>query len=337
MISNFNNQELNPKDFLNYGGQYLILKQAPKKGINARVLIQQKSNKRIIYILLKKDKQKHWISHQNGFFNSKLSCELALSKYLTFQTLESNNLPIPKFARINKLEQIDEIKIPGPWVVKPIKQTMGKDVTVKIKTVKGLKKNCQRLFKKYKYLLVEQFIPGKDYRLLILDKKLLGAVRRIPARIKGDGIKTIKQLIEQSNQQRRVKAKSLSPFLKKIKLDQEIKRCLAQKNLKLSSVLKKDRVVQIRKNANFSTGGEVEDATESVHPDNLKLARKAIRALGLKIGGVDIITKDISRPIKNNQGKIIEINANPSLWIHHFPNQGKSRNVTAKIINYLFK
>lgn len=337
MILNFNNQEVNPKDFLSYGWQCLILTQAQKKGIDAKVLIQRKSNKKVIYILLKKDKQKRWISHQNGFFNSKLSCELALSKYLTFQALEANKLPVPQFIRINKLEQIDETKIPGPWVVKPIKQTMGRDVAVKIKTLKGLKRVCQRLFKKYKYLLIEQFIPGQDYRLLILEKKLLGAVRRIPARIRGDGIKTIKQLIEQSNKQRRIQAKSLGPFLKKIKLDQEIQRCLAQKKLKLSSVLAKDKIIQIRKNANFSTGGEARDVTESVHPDNIKLARKAIKALGLEIGGVDILAKDISQPIKKTQGKIIEINANPSLWIHHFPNQGKPRNATAKIINYLFK
>ena len=114
-------------------------------------------------------------------------------------------------------------------------------------------------------------------------------------------------------------------------------RCLAKKKLKLTSVPKKNQVVQVWKNANFSTGGEAEDVTKLVHPDNIKKARQAVKALGLKIGGVDIITKDISQPITENKGKIIEINAIPSLWLHHFPNQGKGRNAAGKIIDYLFR
>ncbi len=339
MIRIFNNhKKLNLKDFLNYGGQYLILKQAAKKSVDCQVLIQKQGNKRNIYIKLKKNKQSQWLSHQKGFFNSKLSCDLALSKYLTYQVLEATKLPIPKYAKINQVKQIDQIKIPGPWVIKPISQTKGRDVIIKIKTKQFLKKHARRLFKKYRRLMIEQFTPGKDYRLLILDKKLLGAVRRIPARIKGDGLHNIKQLIVLSNKkERRLKSKKLAPFLKKIKIDSEIKRCLTQKKLRLGSIPKKNQIIQVRKNANFSTGGEAEDVTKLVHPENIKIARKAIKALGLKLGGVDIITKDVSQPITENKGKIIEINANPSLWLHHFPNRGKSRNPAGKIIDYLFK
>jgi cyanophycin synthetase len=331
-------KEIDPKDFFDYGGQYLILKEAQKKGVDCRILIQKQVGKKTIYIRLKKGNQSHWISHQRGFFNSRPSCDLALSKYLTYQILESARLPTPQFTKINQLKQIEQIKIPRPWVAKPINQTKGRDVVIKIKNRQELRKTIRRLFKKYHSLMIEQFIRGKDYRLLILDNKLLGAVRRIPARIKGDGTHNIRQLIEISNKkERRTKAKELNPFKKKIKIDLEIKRCLAQKNLKLSSILKKDQVIQIRKNANFSTGGEAEDITDQVHPDNIKIARKAIKALGLKLGGVDIISKDISQPLTQNGGKIIEVNGNPSLWIHHFPNYGPGRNATGQIIDYLFR
>jgi len=332
-------KKIDIRELVDYGGQYLILRQAQKKGVKAQILLQKNGGgRKDIYIKLKKDKQSHWLSHQKGFFNSKTSSELTLSKHLTYQALEAEKLPVPKYVKISQTKQIDKIKIPGPWVIKPISQDKGKDVVIKIKTKTGLKKVAGRLFKKYRYLIIEQFVQGRDYRLLILDKKLLGAVKRIPARVKGDGQQTIKQLIEQSNKkQRRSRPKELAPFLKKIKIDLEVKRCLAQKKLKLSSIPKKDQIVQVRRNANFSTGGETEDVTKQVHPDNVKTARKAIKALGLKLGGVDIITKDISQSITKNKGKINEVNGTPAIWIHHFPNLGKGRNPAAKIIDYLFK
>jgi len=337
MISIFNqpNKKINPKDILSCRISCLILKEAQKKEIDCQILFH---NKLPLYLQLKKEKEYHWVSPKRGYFNSKFGCDLALSKYLTYQVLESGKLPTPQYTKINKVDQIDQIKISGPWVIKPISQAKGQDVVIKIKTKDGLKKYARQLFKRYRYLMIEQFIKGKDYRLLILDKKLIGAVRRIPARIKGDGIHNIKQLIELSNKkERRIRIKELAPSLRKIKIDSEIKRCLAQKKLKLSFIPKKNQVIQVRKNANFSTGGEAEDVTKLVHPDNIKIARRAIRALGLKIGGVDIITKDISKPIDKNKGKIIEINAVPSLWIHHFPNHGLGHNVAGKIIDYLFR
>lgn len=336
---NHPDKELNIKELVNYGGQYLILKEAEKKGVNCKILLKKNGRgKKDIYIRLAKNKKSRWLSHQKGFFNSKLGCDLACSKYLTYQILESLKLPIPKYLKINNVKQIDKIKFSGPWVIKPVDQGKGRDVIIKIKTKDKLKKIARTLFKKYRYLIIEQFIKGKDYRLLILDKKMLGAVRRIPARITGDGIHNIKQLIEISNKkERRAKIKELSPFIKKIKIDLEVKRCLAQKNLKLSSIPNKNQIIQIRKNANFSTGGEAEDVTKSVHPENIKIAYKAVKSLGLKFGGVDIITKDISKPITKNKGKIIEINAVPSIWLHHFPNYGKSRNIAGQIIDYLLK
>jgi cyanophycin synthetase len=331
-------KELDIKKLLNYGGQYLILKEAQKKGINCQVLIQKQANKRNIYICLKKGKESHWLSHQKGFFNSKISCNLALSKYLTYQVLESAKLPTPRFTKINRLKQIEQIKIPRPWVIKPANQTKGRDVFLKIKNIQELKKIARHLLKKYRYLMIEEFVKGNDYRLLVLDNKLIGAVKRIPAQIKGDGVHNIRQLIEISNtKERRIKAKKLSPFLKRIKIDLAMKKYLAQKNLKLSSIPKKDKIIRVRQNANFSTGGETEDVTNLIHTENIKIAHKTIKALGLKLCGIDIITKDISQPIEKNKGKIIEINGIPSLWIHHFPNHGQGRNAAGQIIDYLFK
>jgi cyanophycin synthetase len=343
MIAAFDqpNKEIDPKEFLGYGGWYLylILKEAQKRGIDCQILSPTKeSSEQALYIRLKKGEEYRWISPQRGFFNSKLACELALSKYLTYQILQSINLPIPRFAKINELTQLNQLKIPSPWVIKPITQTQGKGVLVGLKNITELKRACSVLLKKYSHLIVEQFIAGQDFRLLILENKLLGAVRRIPPQIKGDGLRTIQQLIEKDNQEKRKgRAKDFKPFLKKIKIDLELKRCLAQQGLKLSSVLKKNQIIPVRQNANFSSGGEVAEVTNKVHPENIKIAQTAVKALGLKLGGVDIITKDISQPITKNKGKIIEINGAPSLWIHHYPNYGLGRNAAGQIIDYLFR
>ena len=95
--------------------------------------------------------------------------------------------------------------------------------------------------------------------------------------------------------------------------------------------------IKIRRNANFTTGGTVKDVTDYVHPQNIKIAIQALKALGLKFGGVDIITQKINQPLTKNRGKIIEINSVPGLWIHHFPHQGQHRNPSREILDYLFK
>lgn len=340
MISTFNqpNKKINFKKLLGYGGRHLILRAAQQKGIDGQLLFRRKRNKkRVVYIRLKKGKEYRWISPSRGYFNSKFSCELALYKHLTYQILKSINLPIPRFIKINQLKQLNQIEIPPPWVIKPIAQAEGKDVLVGFKNMEELKEVCSQLFKKYSSLIIEEFTPGQDFRLLMLENKLLGAVKRKPPLIKGDGQHTIRQLIDMSNKKERShQPQAFKPFLKPLKIDLEMERCLAQQNLNLETIPQKDRIIQVRQNANFSTGGEIEDVTEQVHPANIKIAQQALQALGLKLGGVDMVTHNISQSMAKTGGKIIEINGIPSLWIHHFPHSGQGREVAGEIIKYLF-
>lgn len=318
---------------------YLLLKAAYDKNIDCQVLVRKiPENKKVVYLCLKKDKKNIWICPQKNFFNLKVSCDLSVYKNMTHQVLEAAKIPVPKQVEINKIEQLKEIKIPTPWVIKPLFEYGGKDVVVNIKNQNELLKTAHELLKKYKSLLIEEFIEGEDFRFLILDNHFLGAIKRIPAQIKGDGIHTIKELVKYSNKyERKEIADSAETYLKPIPIDSELEFCLKKHGLNLSSILTKDKIIFVRKNANVSTGGEAHDMTERVHSENIKLAIKAVQALGLKFGGVDFITKDISQSIKENNGKITEINSLPSLWIHRFPNVGKGRNVADQIIDYLFE
>lgn len=311
----------------------LILKTAKEKEIEYQLL----NNERTDYILLKKNGKCKWISPKKAFFNPRVSYELAANKYLTQQILKSVNLPMPQLIKLNQSRELDQLIIPCPWVIKPLTRTRGKDVLIGIKEINELKKYSAQLLKKYPYLLIEEFIPGQDFRLLVLKDRMLAAIKRIPPKIKADGIHTIKQLIELDNQKQRRRTNHLNKsFLKPLVIDLETKRCLNQQGFRLNSIPEKDQIIQVRQNANFSTGAELEDVTETVHPENKKIAIKATKALGLEIAGVDIITKDISQPIIKNKGKISEVNSIPSLWIHHYPHHGKSRNVAGMIIDYLF-
>ncbi|MFH1714525.1 MAG: hypothetical protein ABH831_02960 [Candidatus Nealsonbacteria bacterium] len=340
MITLFNNpkKEINLSKFIGRGGRFLILKEVKKKNIDCQVIMTKREDKEdLLYIRLKKGGKTRWISPQRGYFNSKLSCELALYKDLTYQVLRSINLPVPNSVKIERLKQLKDLSLSYPLVVKPTAQAKGKDVLVGLEDEVELRKICKKLLKKYSSLLVEEFIHGNDFRLLILDNKLLAAVERIPPKVKGDGKKTIEKLIEISNTKRHDEPESFRPFLKTLEIDSEIRRCLRKQGFNLKSILPEGKVIKVRQNANFATGGRVEDITDKVHPDNIKLARRAVKALGLKLGGVDIITKDITQSIRKNHGKILEVNGIPGLWIHHFPNRGKGKNIARRIINYLFE
>lgn len=209
---------------------------------------------------------------------------------------------------------------------------------VNIKEKNELKKCAAELLKIYPSLIIEEYVRGDDFRLLILDGRLLGAVKRIPPTIKGDGRHNVGQLIEFANQNERGRGNDLdASFLKPLKIDYETKKCLEQQGLMIDSVPQLNQIVFVRQNANFTTGGGVEDITDIVHLENIKTAVKAVKALGLKIGGVDIITQDISQPISQTNGKIIEVNSAPSLWLHHHPNFGKGRDAAGMLLDWIFK
>jgi len=316
-----------------------------RKDIQTRIFIRyRKENnqtKNILYFWLKKGKKTIWIAPRRGFFNPKPNCELALYKYLTYQVLSAFNFPVPQFIKIDRknfLKKINQITFSDPWVIKPTAGAQGHGVIVKIQNFNQLKQTSQELLKKYPALIIEKFISGENFRLLVLENKILGAVKRIPAQIKGDGQHTIKELIDISNQKERYnKPPDFQPYLKTLKIDSEMKFCLQSQNLSLKSIPEKDKIIRLRNNANFSTGGEAIDVTDKVHPETVQIAIQAVKALGLKIGGVDLITPDISQSLLKIKGVINEINSVPSLWIHHFPHQGQPREVTNEILNYLFK
>ncbi|MBJ7346779.1 MAG: hypothetical protein JHD09_16005, partial [Gemmataceae bacterium] len=176
---------------------------------------------------------------------------------------------------------------------------------------------------------------GADYRILVIGSKMVAASLREPAQIIGDGVSSVSQLVASVNRDPR-RAESHAGVLSPIPLDPISLAVLASQGLDLDSIPDKGTKVLIRKNANLSTGGTAKDVTDLVHPQVATLAISAARQLGLDISGVDIITSDISKPLAETNGAVVEVNAGPGLRMHLEPSEGKGRPVGKAIVSMLF-
>jgi cyanophycin synthetase len=184
-------------------------------------------------------------------------------------------------------------------------------------------------------VIVERFIEGVDYRLLVIGGRLVAAALRAPAQVRGDGRKTVAQLIDEVNCDPR-RSDGHATVLSWIKLDAIALAVLAEQGLTAESIPPAGAVVLVRRNANLSTGGTATDVTDLVHPEIAARAVEAAQVIGLDIAGVDIVATDISRPLEAVRGAVVEVNAGPGLRMHLEPSAGKSRPVGEAIVAMLF-
>src|SRR5690606_9662611 len=182
---------------------------------------------------------------------------------------------------------------------------------------------------------VETFQPGDDHRLLVVNGELIAATRRTPGHVVGDGRSTITELIEQVNQDPR-RGVGHEKVLTRLELDAQAELMLERAGHTADSVPAADEVVPLRSTANLSTGGTATDVTDVIHPDNREMAIRAVRAIGLDVGGVDFITPDITESYKRIGGAICEVNAAPGFRMHVAPSEGTPRDAAGPVIDMLF-
>jgi len=223
-----------------------------------------------------------------------------------------------------------------PVVVKPRDGNQGKGVTVNITTREALEKAYATATEFRDDILVERYMPGNDFRLLVVGNKLVAAARRDPPKVVGDGEHTIAELVAQVNLDPR-RGSGHSTSLTKIRIDDIAHVCLANQGFKADDIPAKGQRVNLRNNANLSTGGSATDVTDDVHPDVAARAVAAAHMVGLDICGVDLVADSILRPIEEVGGGIVEVNAAPGLRMHLSPSFGKGRAVGEAIISSMFK
>jgi cyanophycin synthetase len=223
-----------------------------------------------------------------------------------------------------------------PVVVKPNDGNQGKGVTVNITTEEHLRSAYATARSFRSDVLVERFMPGNDFRLLVVGDKLVAAARRDPPKVVGDGVQTIAQLVDQVNSDPN-RGTGHSTALTKIRFDAIAHACLADQGFTAESVPELGQRVNLRNNANLSTGGSATDVTEDVHPEVAARAIAAAQMIGLDICGVDVVSDNILQPLEDQGGGVVEVNAAPGLRMHLTPSFGKGRAVGEAIINSMFK
>ena len=269
---------------------------------------------------------------------SAISEAIAQDKQLTKRLLAAAGVPVPAGRTVSDAEDAWKAaqEIGLPVVVKPLDGNQGKGVTVNITSREQLLKAYAVACQFRDNILVERYMPGNDYRLLVVGDKLVAAARREPPTVVGDGSHTIAQLVEQVNLDPR-RGSGHATSLTKIRFDAIAQECLIGQGLHADSVPAKGQRVYLRNNANLSTGGSATDVTDDVHPDVAARAVAAAHMVGLDICGVDVVTDSVLRPLEQQGGGVVEVNAAPGLRMHLAPSFGKGRPVGEAIISTLFK
>jgi cyanophycin synthetase len=262
---------------------------------------------------------------------------IAQDKEMTRSLLQAIGIPVPNGRTVSDAEDAwtaaEDIGL--PVVVKPRDGNHGRGVATNLATQEAVAAAYAAARAESEHVMVERFIPGADYRLLVIDGKMTAAALREPAQVVGDGRSSITQLIEEANRDPR-RSDGHSTVLSFIKLDPVAMGVLAEQGFTPESTPAAGVRVLIRRNGNLSTGGTATDVTDHVHPEVAARVIEAARAVGLDIAGVDVVTPDIARPLAEVGGGVVEINAGPGLRMHMEPSAGKPRPVGEAIVKMLF-
>ena len=269
--------------------------------------------------------------------SSAIAESIAQDKELTKKLFRMAGLPVPEGRPVKDVDDAWAVaqEIGLPVVVKPQDGNQGKGVAVNVKTRTELETAFKIALRYREDIMVERYLPGSDYRLLVIGDKLVAAARREPALVVGDGKHTVRQLVDIVNADP-LRGEGHSYPLTRIRIDEVAMSCLKEQNLDDTSVPPKGMRVIMRNNANLSTGGSATDVTDDVHPEVAASAILAAQMVGLDICGVDIVCETILRPLEEQNGGIIEVNAAPGLRMHLSPSFGKGRDVGKAVIDQMF-
>ncbi|TAK92019.1 MAG: cyanophycin synthetase [Burkholderiaceae bacterium] len=263
---------------------------------------------------------------------------IAQDKELTKKLLDAAGVPVPHGRTVENLDDAwaAACAIGLPVVVKPLDGNQGKGVTVDITSREQLQSAFAAATEHGDEILVERFLPGNDFRLLVVGDKLVAAARRDPPQVIGDGVHTVRELVDLVNSDPR-RGSGHATSLTKIRFDEIALARLATQGHSATSIPVKGERVILRNNANLSTGGTATDVTDDVHPEVAARAVAAAQMIGLDICGVDLVCDSVIKPIEEQRGGIVEVNAAPGLRMHLSPSYGKGRAIGEAIVSSMFR
>lgn len=268
---------------------------------------------------------------------SNIAVEIACNKEQTKKILSDNAIPVAKGDICVDEEDLKNTidRIGYPIVLKPLDGNHGKGASINVKTWEDAVAGMEFAKKYGRKVIVEKFITGHDFRVLVIDNKMVAAAQRVPANVVGDGKNTISQLIEETNKDPR-RGYGHENVLTEITVDRDTTDLLEKRGYSLDTIPAKDEVVYLKSTANLSTGGTSIDITDMIHPENVFLAERIARVIGLDVCGIDIMAKNLTQPLKETGGVILEVNAAPGFRMHLAPSEGLARNVASPVIDMLY-
>lgn len=266
-----------------------------------------------------------------------IAVELASDKEETNRILGSLGLPVPRQELVQSAEQAVRAarRIGFPVVTKPYNGNHGRGISIRLTTDEEVATGFSVAREHSRSVIVETFLEGDDHRLLVVNGELVAATRRTPGHVVGDGVHTITELIDIVNRDPR-RGVGHEKVLTRIGLDGQALQMLDRAGLTAGSVPEAGRVVFLRSTANLSTGGTATDVTDVIHPDNRDMAVRAVRAIGLDVGGVDFLSTNIAESYRSIGGGICEVNAAPGFRMHVAPSEGTPRDAAGPVIDMLF-
>lgn len=268
---------------------------------------------------------------------SNIAVDIACDKEETKLLLEAAEIPVPRGVVIRTEIGLDEAiqKFGYPLVIKPIDGNHGKGNTTNITTREQALTAFEAAKLYSRSVIVERFITGYDFRILVINYKFICAALRTPASVIGDGEHSIQWLLDETNKDPR-RGYGHEKVLTQITIDQFTQKMLDEKGYTLETVPPKGELVLLKPTANLSTGGTSNDVTDEVHPQNIFMCERIARIVGLDICGIDIMANDLRTPVSENGGAILEVNAAPGFRMHIEPAEGLPRNVAEPVIDMLF-
>lgn len=268
---------------------------------------------------------------------SNIAVDIACDKEETKMLLEAAEIPVPRGTVIRTEVGLDEAieKFGYPLVIKPIDGNHGKGNTTNITNKEQALKAFEAAKAYSRSVIVERFITGFDFRVLVINHKFICAALRTPASVMGDGEHTIQWLIDETNKDPR-RGYGHEKVLTQITVDGSTMKMLEEKGYTLETVPPKGELVLLKTTANLSTGGTSTDVTDEVHPANVFMCERISKIIGLDICGIDIMATDLRTPVSENGGAILEVNAAPGFRMHIDPSEGLPRNVAEPVVDMLF-
>jgi cyanophycin synthetase len=268
---------------------------------------------------------------------SSIAVDIACNKELTKRMLHDAAIPVPIGDLVTNEEQLQSVirKIEYPVVLKPLDGNHGKGSSINVNDWEVAKIGLEHAQKYSNKVIVEKYITGYDFRVLVINNKMVAAARRVPAHVVGDGEMNLQQLIDKENQDPR-RGYGHENVLTEIAIDKDTTELLEKLNYTLDTVPQKGEVVYLKSTANLSTGGTSIDVTDMVHPENITMAERISKIIGLDVCGIDIMAENLTQPLKESGGAIIEVNAAPGFRMHLAPSEGLPRNVAAPVVDMLY-